>query len=162
MKKTKRIIFIIITVLLSVVLGVVFEYKRWENNTLNRIRLKPVCERAFEIGLHHDFLLERIHTGMSKEQVEKIIGEPQNIDKEHVWAWAFRDESYGVDNRKNWIDLLDAGFMYIIFIDDKVVGNPESIYASAAQNPLEMIMGLRRCDKKTAKTLLGIEEIEFQ
>jgi len=153
----KKVIIISFIILIFVLLGMGVEYKRWEKNTIKSIRTKPTHERAIEISRHHDFLLKRIKNGMSKEEVGEIIGEPMNTDNEHIWAWAFCDESHGCDCKRKWMDLLGNGIMYIVFVDDKVIGNPESIYASAAQSPIEMIMGLRRCDKKTAMTSLGIK-----
>ncbi len=154
MIKFNRLLVKVATTLFLLGIGGLVVYRRWEINTIKRIRLTPASERASEIERHHNFVLSRIKKGMSKAQVERIVGLPQNTDSQHVWAWAFGGESGDSDNKK-WMDLIDNGLMYIVFIDDKVVGNPESVYASAAQTPCEMVMGLRNCDAKTAMILLG-------
>ena len=146
--------------------------KCWEHYLLKTIRETPLDRRAFEIDVNLDLVLSRVQPGMTKQQVEKAVGRPQNFDNEHVWAWAFdgRKRVGGSDRtpvwvfepdncineNASWMDMLGAGTMYIVFLDGKVIGMPLGVEASAAVTPSELVMDVRGCDERTAFELLGV------
>jgi hypothetical protein len=155
-----RLLKIFISMMTVVALGGLFEYKREEYAVLNRIRNTPSNKRAVEIaGENYDLISSHIKVGMSKQQVEKIIGLPQNIDNHHVWAWAFNDET-GIVQKSHWMDLMDKGLMYVVFLDEQVIGNGLNVRASAAVSPVEWVMSVKNCDERTALALLGLSESE--
>ena len=152
-------------VLFCAVAVCILEYKRWEYCLVKEIRTTPADKRANVISRHYDFILPRVRVGMSKRQVERIVGLPQNTDSQHVWAWAFDlGEGDGVSlTSERWADqLIRHDLMYIVFLDDKVAGSPLGVRASAAESPIELVMSIKRCDERVAMTLLGMSEAEIE
>ena len=139
------------------------EYKRWEYCLARKIRTTPADRRADAISRHYDFILPRVRVGMSKRQVERVVGLPQNMDRQHVWAWAFEPgEGMSLTNER-WADrLIRCDLMYIVFLDEKVTGNPLGVRASAAESPVELVMSIKDCDERAAMILLGMSEEEIE
>ena len=149
MTKLKRNVLIAVAVAGVIALGCFIAHKRWEYNLLKEIRETPPEKKARMIAHNHNFVLSHVQPGMTKQQVERAIGLPQNTDSEHVWMWA--SESGGwAKGKEKWLDLLEAGTMYIVFLDGKVVGMPLGVEASAAVTPSELVMDVRGCDERTA------------
>jgi hypothetical protein len=136
-------------------------YKWLEYGIARKIRETPVSQRARIIAHHREFGGLHIKSGMLKRQIEKFVGLPQNSDSRHVWAWGF-DGDNNPEKDSTWLDLMDDGIVYIVFLDDRAIGKALCVEVSAAVTPAELVMSVKDCDERTALTLLGLSESEIE
>ena len=150
MKKVKRNALIAVATLGFIVLGCFIAHKRWEYNLLKDIRETPPEKKARMIIHNHDFVLSHVRPGMTKQQVEKALGQPQNTDSEHVWAWAF-PSAVPLKGDESWADLMRRGadIMSVVFLDGKVIGL-QGVQGGVVMPPPNTMMMTKDCDMRTA------------
>jgi len=144
-------------------LGIVFfcaigfmGYKQHKTGIAQKIRKTPVGQRAAIISYYREFGGLHIQSGMSKQQIERIVGLPQNSDNQYVWAWSFNYQEHNSHNDRTWVDMLDDGIIYVVFLDNCIIGKELCIEVSAVATPIEYIMSIKGCNEMEALSLLGL------
>ena len=95
-----------------------------------------------------------LNIGMTKTDVLKIIGKPQNVDSYNIWYW-----SYSNKFNKKWIELYwgDRTGYYIIFINDKLISN---IYNICDVNPASFLRNNKGYSKNKTEKIIGLYDID--
>jgi len=67
-----------------------------------------------------DYLARHLKTGMTKVEVEKCLGKPDNSDTTYVWFWVYSD--LVLTNKVAWVDHFgDDDGRYLLFYNDKLI-----------------------------------------
>lgn len=136
---------------LIVVAGTIFCATRYVRSSL--IRTSPQAERAEMIRRHNDFLWKQLRIGMTKREVARIIGEPQNSDAKCVWMWIFGLDRFGGADT-TWKELLASGSdgYFVVFLDGVL---RTKIYAISATSPQEEVMVLLDISEEEALSIIA-------
>lgn len=132
MKKRLNFIFLIIVSLFLILFFRV-------NYIKSQIRSSPQEVRTQFIEKHTDYLWFFLDTGMSKEDVVEITGEPQNDDNENVWIWIDKYKEYSnIYKHYKWNEMYNYcdGF-FLIFIDNRLA---YTISANSAGSPTNILV----------------------
>lgn len=161
--KNRRKFFVggVLLICLCLLAIVSFEYICLPMIISREIISHPIWQRGEFISFYNQFGGLNLRPGMSMRQVEAILGLPQNVDCQTVWAWSLGNKQSKQDCK--WLDLYYGySIIYMIFFNDQLIGDPLCLKVSDCVTPVEFIMSVENCSEHEALIKLGLSELEIK
>ncbi len=153
-------LYIYVFVLCFVVFSIftLFYYiKKEQEEKIKQIRYSEGGDKTKLIYDNMDLITKKLKPGMSLNEVENILGLPQNEDHKDVWIWINDFNLYKKQHQKLlWQEMaLGNGGLFLVFFEGKLL--TPFPYACASASPIEVLASMKQIPSQEAARILGVE-----
>ncbi len=131
------------------------------NIDLNDIKNAPPSEKFELIHEIPELINQKLHKGMTKDEVRNLIGEPQNTDDKYIWLWSEKldpstPDFENLSHENNWISLtINRNNYYLMFYNEKLIC--QDLVWWLSENPHDLLSLETELTRKQAMELLSLK-----